>query len=97
MIELLTQILRHIVEHQDQVKIVAVQEGRDKVTLQVSVAPEDVGKVIGREGRIINALRLLVRAGAGKRFQKVGIELVGAGDPTPRAERTEQPQPEAAV
>ncbi|MCC7479639.1 KH domain-containing protein [bacterium] len=91
MIELLTQILRHIVEHPDQVKITANQEGRDKVTLQVHVAPEDVGKVIGREGRIINALRLLVRAGAGKRFQKVGIELVGAGEPASR-ERAEQPE-----
>lgn len=94
MIELLTQILRHIVEHPDQVKITAHQEGRDKITLQVSVAPEDVGKVIGRDGRIINALRLLVRAGAGKRFQKVGIELLGAGEPSNR-EAAPAPAPEA--
>jgi predicted RNA-binding protein YlqC (UPF0109 family) len=78
MTELLIQIIRHIVAAPDQVRVNAVQQGRDAVTLQIEVAPEDIGKVIGREGRIINALRLLVRAGAGRRYQKVSVELLNS-------------------
>ena len=44
--------------------------------LEIKVAPDDVGKVIGREGRIINALRQIIKAAAGKRDKRVNIELI---------------------
>jgi len=74
--ELLAQIIRNIVEHPDQVKVEPVNTERALV-MSVSVAPEDVGKVIGREGRIINALRTVVRSAPMRRGsrQRVTVEL----------------------
>jgi predicted RNA-binding protein YlqC (UPF0109 family) len=74
--ELLAQIIRNIVEHPDQVRVEPVNTERALV-MQVSVAPEDVGKVIGREGRIINALRTLVRSAPMRRGsrQRVTVEI----------------------
>lgn len=74
MTELLTQIIKQMVDKPDEVVLNPVQTDRGTV-LQIQVAQEDVGKVIGREGRIINALRQIVKAAAGKRNQRVTIEL----------------------
>jgi predicted RNA-binding protein YlqC (UPF0109 family) len=46
------------------------------VILEIKVAPEDIGKVIGREGRIINSLRQIVRAAAGRENKRVTLELI---------------------
>ena len=75
MTELLTQIIKHIVDHPDQVTVNEVQ-GERSVVLEIKVAPEDVGKVIGREGRIINALRQIIKAAGGKSNKRVNIELL---------------------
>lgn len=75
MTELLTQIIRQIVDHPDQVIVNEVQ-GERSIVLEVKVAPEDVGKVIGREGRIINALRQIIKAAGGKANMRVNIELI---------------------
>lgn len=75
MAELIAQILRYIVEAPDEVKVEVVREDR-VITMRISVAPDDVGKVIGREGRIINALRQVVRsAGGGRGRERVNVEL----------------------
>lgn len=75
MTELLTQIIKHIVDNPDDVSINEVQ-GERAIVLEIKVAPDDVGKVIGREGRIINALRQIIKAAAGKRNKRVNIELI---------------------
>ena len=75
MTELLTQIIRQIVDHPDEVVVNEVT-GERAVVLEIKVAPDDVGKVIGREGRIINALRQIIKAAAGKRDKRVNIELI---------------------
>ena len=100
--ELLAQIIRNIVEHPDQVRVEPVNTERALV-MQVSVAPEDVGKVIGREGRIINALRTLVRSSPMRRGsrQRVTVELnappaAGAADNNAGAPPAEDSAPEAA-
>ena len=49
--DLLLYIARSLVEHPDQVSVTEVEEG-DELTLQLRVAPEDMGKVFGRQGRI---------------------------------------------
>ena len=90
--ELLAQIIRNIVEHPDQVKVEPVNTERALV-MSVSVAPEDVGKVIGREGRIINALRTVVRSAPMRRGsrQRVTVELNA-----PPAPGSDGESPEAA-
>ena len=61
--DLLLYIARSLVEHPDQVSVTEVEEG-DELTLQLRVAPEDMGKVIGRQGRIAKEIRTVVRASA---------------------------------
>ncbi len=75
MTELLMQIIKHIVDNPDEVSVNEVQ-GERAIVLEIKVAPDDVGKVIGREGRIINALRQIIKAAAGKRNKRVNIELI---------------------
>jgi uncharacterized protein len=75
MTELLTQIIKQIVDHPDQVTVNEIQ-GERAVVLEIKVATDDVGKVIGREGRIINALRQILKAAAGKTNRRVNIELI---------------------
>jgi len=52
------------------------EERDDVVVLRLFVAKDDVGKVIGRQGRIARALRQLVRASAGRRRKRVVLEIV---------------------
>ena len=75
MVELLTQIIKQIVDKPEEVTVNEVQ-GERSVVLEIKVADEDVGKVIGREGRIINALRQIIKAAAGKRNKRINIELL---------------------
>ena len=75
MAELLAHLARNLVDEPDAVEVEEVQ--REGVTiLQLTVAKEDVGKVIGRQGRIARALRQLVRAAAGRRHKRVVLEIM---------------------
>jgi predicted RNA-binding protein YlqC (UPF0109 family) len=53
-----------------------VAEGDSVTVYEVSVAPEDLGKVIGRQGRIANALRHVVKAAAMKTNQRATVEII---------------------
>jgi uncharacterized protein len=75
MVELLTQIIRHIVDTPDEVRITELSNDR-ALLIEIRVAPDDVGKVIGRDGRIINALRQIIKAAAGKRARRIQIDIV---------------------
>jgi hypothetical protein len=57
----LARVVRHLVDHPEQVRVRAHQRGRIEV-LELSVAEEDMGSVIGRGGRTAHALRTLLRA-----------------------------------
>ena len=74
--ELLYYIVKAIVDVPEEVSVLEV-EGEKAVVLEIKVAASDVGKVIGKHGRIINAIRTLVRAAAVKEGKKVSIELIG--------------------
>jgi len=65
---LVEQIAKSLVDEPDQVSVNQVEEGPETV-LELTVAPNDMGKVIGRQGRTVRSLRSLVNA-AGVRFQK---------------------------
>jgi predicted RNA-binding protein YlqC (UPF0109 family) len=73
--ELLAYLARHLVDHPDQVRVERVEQD-GAVVLRLHVAEDDVGKVIGRQGRIARALRTLVRASGGHRHERAVLEIV---------------------
>ena len=75
MTELLEFIARHLVEDPDAVEVTAVEDDRG-VVLQLRVAPEDMGKVIGRSGRMARAIRALVRAAGSQQDMATKVEIV---------------------
>ncbi len=75
MAELLAELARRLVDDPDAVRVDEVE--RDgALVLQLHVAKDDVGKVIGRQGRIARALRTVVRAGAARSSHRVLVEIV---------------------
>jgi predicted RNA-binding protein YlqC (UPF0109 family) len=73
--ELLEVLARRLVDHPDEVRVER-EEREGVVVLRLFVAQDDIGKVIGRQGRIARALRQLVRAAAGRRRERVVLEIV---------------------
>ena len=73
--DLLDYLARRLVDEPDAVRVEEVEDD-DAVVLRLHVAPEDVGKVIGRQGRIARALRTLVRAGGAHEGRRLVLEIV---------------------
>ena len=73
--ELLTYVAQHLVEHPDQVSVREV-EGDGETVLELRVAPEDMGKVIGRQGRIAKEIRVLMRSAAQRIGKRISVEIV---------------------
>jgi hypothetical protein len=73
--ELLDYLARGLVDDPDAVRVEAVEED-DALLLRLHVAPDDVGKVIGRQGRIARALRTLVRAGGAHEGRRIVLQIV---------------------
>ena len=73
--ELLLYIARSLVDHPDQVTVTEVGEA-DDLTLELRVAPDDMGKVIGKQGRIAKAIRSVVKAASSKDNTRVDVEIV---------------------
>ena len=73
--ELLGYLARGLVDSPDEVRVERV-EGDGVVVLRLHVAPDDMGKVIGRQGRTARALRTLVRASGGHRQEHAVLEIV---------------------
>ena len=72
--ELLAQIIRNIVDNPAEVRVVPVNTERALV-MSVTVAPDDVGKVIGKQGRIARALRSIVRASGARAEERYLLEI----------------------
>lgn len=72
--ELVTMIVRALVDDPEQVVVNKV-EGERSIIFEVRVAPDDLGKVIGKGGRIANALRTLVRAAGTKERKSVWVDI----------------------
>ncbi|MCE5254788.1 MAG: KH domain-containing protein [Actinomycetia bacterium] len=73
--ELLEFLARSLVDHPEQVRVEET-ESSDGVLLRLTVAKEDLGKVIGKEGRIARALRTVVKASAVKDGKQATVEIV---------------------
>jgi predicted RNA-binding protein YlqC (UPF0109 family) len=74
--ELLEFLARALVDTPDQVKIEEFEEDDGTLVLELTVADDDYGKVIGRGGRTANALRLVVKAAAVKEDRRVLVDIV---------------------
>lgn len=74
--ELLEYLVRGLVESPDQVRVIEVNEDDGTIVLELSVAQDDYGNVIGRGGRTASALRTLVKAAAVKDKRRVFVDII---------------------
>ncbi len=75
MVELVAFIAKSLVDHPDQVEVKEVQ-GETGLILELHVAPEDMGKVIGKQGRIAKAIRAVVKAAGLKQGTQAMLEIL---------------------
>jgi predicted RNA-binding protein YlqC (UPF0109 family) len=73
--ELVRFIAKNLVDEPDSVKVESREEG-DTVVISLSVAPSDMGKVIGRQGRIAKAIRTVVKAASVREDKKYMVDIV---------------------
>jgi uncharacterized protein len=76
--ELLEYLARGLVEHPDEVEVTEVREDDGSVVLELSVADDDYGNVIGRGGRTASALRTVIKTAAAKDRRRVFVDIVDA-------------------
>jgi predicted RNA-binding protein YlqC (UPF0109 family) len=73
--DFLTQIVQALVDNPEQVQINAI-EGSQTTVLELKVAKEDMGKVIGKQGKMANAIRVLLNGASGKAGKRYMLEIV---------------------
>lgn len=73
--ELVETLVKALVKNPDAVSVTVVEKDSLEI-YQVHVAPEDMGKVIGRKGRIANAIRTVVKAGALRENRRVAVDII---------------------
>lgn len=73
--ELVEFIAQSLVDDPDQVEVNEVQ-GEQTLIIELKVAPDDMGKVIGKQGRIAKAIRTVVKAAATKEKKRVVVEII---------------------
>ena len=75
--DLLVELARRLVDEPDAVRVEQVEADDGSLVLRLHVAEDDIGKVIGRQGRIARALRTIVRAGGPNAGRRLQLEIVG--------------------
>ena len=73
--ELLLYMAQNLVDHPDAVSVTELDG--EETTLELRVAPEDMGKVIGRQGRIAKEIRTIIKSVAQRKGQRVNVEIIG--------------------
>ena len=73
--ELVEYIAKSLVDNPDKVRVTEVQ-GSSATILELSVAEGDMGRVIGKSGRVVSAIRTLVHVSAAKQGKRVSLEIV---------------------
>ncbi|KAB1638709.1 KH domain-containing protein [Adlercreutzia muris] len=73
---LVDAIVRPLVEEADALEVVATEADDGGIVVEIRVAEGDAGKVIGRQGRVIKAIRTLARAAASRTGKLVEVELI---------------------
>lgn len=74
--EVLEIIIKNLVDDQEAVEVKEV-EGEKNIIFEVKVAEEDFGKIIGRQGKIAQSIRTVMRAVANRKDKKVTVEFIG--------------------
>jgi predicted RNA-binding protein YlqC (UPF0109 family) len=74
--ELLEYLARGLVEHPDEVEVVETEEDDGTIVLELSVAQDDYGNVIGRGGRTAAALRTVIKVAAVKDKRRVFVDII---------------------
>lgn len=72
--ELVEYLAKSLVDEPDEVKVNEVESDKT-ILIELTVAPDDMGKVIGKQGRIAKAMRTVVKAAATKQNKRVVIEI----------------------
>ena len=73
--ELVKYIAMNLVDKPEEVKV-EVKEGENSTIIELTVTPDDMGKVIGKQGRIAKAIRTVVKAASVKENKKYVVEIV---------------------
>lgn len=73
--ELVEIIAKALVDNPDEVVVTEKEEGKN-VTIELHVAPSDMGKVIGKQGRIAKTIRTIVKAASSKDDKRVDVEII---------------------
>jgi len=73
--ELVRTIASALVDHPSQVEVNVI-EGEKSLVLELKVAPEDMGKVIGKQGRIARAIRSVVKAASLREGKRVKVDII---------------------
>lgn len=73
--ELLLYMAQNLVDHPDAVSVTEIDG--EETTLELRVAPEDMGKVIGRQGRIAKEIRTIIKSVAQRKGQRINVEIIG--------------------
>ena len=74
--EFLKVIISNLVDNKEAIEINTIDNGKS-VTFEVKVAQEDMGKVIGKQGRIAQSIRNVMKAVANKEHKKAAVEFIG--------------------
>jgi uncharacterized protein len=74
--ELVAELARRLVDEPSEVRVEQYTEDDGTLVLELIVAENDIGKVIGRQGRLARALRTIVRAGGTASGQRMALEIV---------------------
>ncbi|MCH5249361.1 MAG: KH domain-containing protein [Lachnospiraceae bacterium] len=73
--ELVEVIAKALVDNPDEVVVTEKEDGRN-ITIELHVAADDMGKVIGKQGRIAKAIRSVVKAASSKENKRVDVEII---------------------
>ena len=74
--KVLETLAKSLVDNPEEVSVTVV-EGEDKTVLELRVAESDMGKVIGKQGRIAKAIRTVVKAAASRENKRAVVEIIG--------------------
>jgi hypothetical protein len=74
--DLILVLTKSLVDDPSQVSVEEMADDRGEVVYEIRVAPDDMGKVIGRQGRVIKAIRTVAKAAAIRTGKRVNVEVV---------------------
>ncbi len=75
--EILQTIILNLVDNKDAVEIKEINNNEKSITFEVKVAESDMGKIIGRQGRLAKSIRTVMKSVAGKEQKRVSVEFIG--------------------